>query len=185
MPIFQHGELVYRCPPLEEVREYCREQVDTLWEEIKRFDNPQSYYVDLSPKLWDVKYSLLCMLLQSTVLQKCGGRVAWAWFFAVSILSLLLSPEKEGTAVFLFLGYYPMIKPWLDRRKGSLLWKLQFFNAVIFVLYGLMISVIGAAEIVSSFAEMGKWMAAAAAGMGNLTFFLVDILLSRMKGMLQ
>ena len=59
VPIFQHGELVYRCPPLEEVREYCREQVETLWEEIKRFDNPQSYYVDLSPKLWDVKYSLL------------------------------------------------------------------------------------------------------------------------------
>ena len=128
---------------------------------------------------------ILCMLLQSTVLQKCGGRVAWAWFFAVSILSLLLSPEKEGAAVFLFLGFYPMIKPWLDRRKGSLLWKLLFFNAVIFVLYGLLISVIGAAEIVSSFAEMGKWMAAAAAGMGNLTFFLVDILLSRMKGMLQ
>ena len=47
---------------------------------------------------------ILCMLLQSTVLQKCGGRVAWAWFFAVSILSLLLSPEKEGAAVFLFLG---------------------------------------------------------------------------------
>ena len=128
---------------------------------------------------------ILCMLLQSIVLQKCGGRVAWAWFFAVSNLSLLLSPEKEGAAVFLFLGYYPMIKPWLDRRKGSLLWKLLFFNAVIFALYGLLISVIGAAEIVSSFAEMGKWMAAAAAGMGNLTFFLVDILLSRMKGMLQ
>ena len=59
VPIFQKGELVYRMPSLEEIRDYCREQVDTLWDEIKRFDNPQTYYVDLSQKLWDIKYGLL------------------------------------------------------------------------------------------------------------------------------
>ena len=59
VPIFKGGELVYKLPALEEIRTYCKEQVDTLWDEIKRFDNPQTYYVDLSQKLWDVKYGLL------------------------------------------------------------------------------------------------------------------------------
>ena len=59
MPIFRNGELVYRQPELREVQRYCQEQVDTLWDEVKRFDNPHEYYVDLSQKLWDVKQQLL------------------------------------------------------------------------------------------------------------------------------
>jgi len=59
VPIFINGELVYKCPTLQEVRAYCMEQVDTLWDEVKRFDNPHTYYVDLSQKLWDIKYNLL------------------------------------------------------------------------------------------------------------------------------
>ena len=59
VPIFQGGKLVYDLPKLEEIRTYCAQQVDTLWEEVKRFDNPQTYYVDLSKKLWDIKYDLL------------------------------------------------------------------------------------------------------------------------------
>ena len=59
VPIFVKGELVYELPTLDQVRTYCKEQVDTLWDEIKRFDNPQTYHVDLSQKLWDIKYGLL------------------------------------------------------------------------------------------------------------------------------
>ena len=59
VPIFLNGELVYECPTLEEIRTYCLQQVDTLWDEVKRFDNPQTYFVDLSQKLWDIKYGLL------------------------------------------------------------------------------------------------------------------------------
>ena len=59
VPIFKNGELVYKCPTLEEIRTYCLEQVDMLWDEVKRFDNPHTYYVDLSQKLWDIKYGLL------------------------------------------------------------------------------------------------------------------------------
>ena len=59
VPIFQNGKLVYQCPELSQVRQYCMEQVDTLWDEVKRFDNPHNYYVDLSQKLWDIKYGLL------------------------------------------------------------------------------------------------------------------------------
>ncbi len=59
VPIFQGGKLVYDVPTLEEVRGYCKAQVETLWDEVKRFDNPHDYYVDLSQKLWDMKYGLL------------------------------------------------------------------------------------------------------------------------------
>ena len=59
VPIFKNGELVYDCPNLQQIREYCMEQVGTLWDEVKRFDNPHNYYVDLSQKLWDIKYGLL------------------------------------------------------------------------------------------------------------------------------
>ena len=59
VPVFKDGKLVYKLPSLEEIRAYCLAQVDTLWDEVKRFDNPQTYFVDLSQKLWDIKYSLL------------------------------------------------------------------------------------------------------------------------------
>ena len=59
VPIFKNGELVYQIPTLDEVREYCKAQVETLWDEVKRFDNPHTYYVDLSQKLYDIKYALL------------------------------------------------------------------------------------------------------------------------------
>ena len=58
-PIFVKGELVYRRPTLQEIQDYCREQLDTLWEEVKRFDNPHTYYVDLSHNLWELKQRLL------------------------------------------------------------------------------------------------------------------------------
>ena len=57
--IFKDGELVYELPKLEDIRTYCREQVDTLWDEVKRFDNPHVYHLDLSQKLWDIKDRLL------------------------------------------------------------------------------------------------------------------------------
>ena len=59
VPIFKNGELVYELPNLEQIRTYCLQQVDSLWDEVKRFDNPHTYYVDLSQKLWDIKYGLL------------------------------------------------------------------------------------------------------------------------------
>ena len=59
VPVFQNGELVYDLPSLEEIRSYCAQQLDTLWDEVKRFENPHRYYVDLSQKLWDTRSTLL------------------------------------------------------------------------------------------------------------------------------
>lgn len=59
VPIFKSGECVYNLPTIGEIQEYCRNEVASLWDEVKRFENPHRYYVDLSKKLWDIKHSLL------------------------------------------------------------------------------------------------------------------------------
>ena len=57
--IFKDGECVYQTPSTAEIREYCDNQLNTLWDELKRFENPHKYYVDLSQKLWEIKNNLL------------------------------------------------------------------------------------------------------------------------------
>lgn len=57
--IFDKGVCIYESPTLKDIQSYCKEQVDTLWEEVKRFENPHKYYVDMSKPLWDMKAKLL------------------------------------------------------------------------------------------------------------------------------
>ncbi|MGH4123180.1 MAG: nicotinate phosphoribosyltransferase [Clostridium sp.] len=59
VPVFIKGECVYELPTIEEIRTYCKNQVDSIWEEVRRFSNPHKYYVDLSQELWLVKQELI------------------------------------------------------------------------------------------------------------------------------
>lgn len=59
VPIFEGGKKVYEEPSLKEIREYCMRQTDTLWDEVKRFENPHKYYVDLSKNLWAERNGLI------------------------------------------------------------------------------------------------------------------------------
>lgn len=59
VPIFKNGECIYKLPKLSDIQAYCAEQIELLWDEVKRFENPHTYYVDLSKKLWNVKQKLL------------------------------------------------------------------------------------------------------------------------------
>ena len=59
VPIFKNGELVYKLPSLKEIKTACAYNVSTLWPEVKRFDYPHQYYVDLSPKLMELKDNML------------------------------------------------------------------------------------------------------------------------------
>jgi len=59
LPVFKGGKRVYTTPPIAEIRDYCTRQVGLLWDEVKRFEYPHMYYVDLSRKLWDIKQGLL------------------------------------------------------------------------------------------------------------------------------
>ena len=62
VPIFEKGKCVYQSPALGDIKRYCKEQVDHLWDEVKRFEHPHRYYVDLSDKLWSIKRGLLAEL---------------------------------------------------------------------------------------------------------------------------
>lgn len=59
VPIFKSGELVYSMPSLKEIKEHCQREIEGMWEEVRRFNNPHNYYVDLSEKLWRLKQDML------------------------------------------------------------------------------------------------------------------------------
>ena len=59
VPIFKDGKLVYDIPTLADVRRHCEEEMDGMWDEVKRFNNPHNYYVDLSEKLWQIKHDMI------------------------------------------------------------------------------------------------------------------------------
>lgn len=57
--IFENGKLIYKSPDLKEIAKYSKEQLNTIWDEVKRLRNPQKYYVDISQKLYDLKNKML------------------------------------------------------------------------------------------------------------------------------
>ena len=59
VPIFKDGKQIYELPDIREIREHCRREIDFLWDEVLRFENPHDYYVDLSEKLWSIKNEML------------------------------------------------------------------------------------------------------------------------------
>ena len=125
---------------------------------------------------------MLCMMILKLVLSICGSRVGWAWYGAVALLSLLLAPDKEAAAVFVCLGYYPILKTKLDRLPLSILWKLALFNAAILFMYWLLGNLFGMTELTEEFREIGTVMTIVLLLLGNVTFFLLDIILGRSFG---
>lgn len=124
---------------------------------------------------------VICTLLLSVVLKRCGKRDAWAWYGAVSVLCLLMAPDKEAAAVFLFLGYYPIVKPVLDRKKCSWIWKGLLFNLSVLAMYWLLIVLLGMESTTDSFRGVGYAMLAVMLVMGNVTFFMLDRLLTQVR----
>ena len=122
---------------------------------------------------------MLCALILELVRRTCGNTVSWAWYGAVAVLSMLMAPDKEAAAVFCAIGYYPILKPGLDRSKGKWLWKALLFNGTILVMYWLLMHLFGMDQITAEVAEMGKILTVVMLFLGNITFFLLDRLLGR------
>lgn len=120
-----------------------------------------------------------CILICQFVRKLCGSRIAWAWYGAVSILALLLAPDKEAATVFLVLGYYPIIRPKLEAGKEKWLKKLLFFNVNILALYWVLLKIIGMEQLLADFDGMGASMYLVLLILGNVTFFMLDRLLNR------
>lgn len=122
---------------------------------------------------------MLCCMITKLVLSMCGKRIAWAWYGAVAILSVLMAPDKEAAAVFVFLGYYPIVKPWMDKLKLSWLWKGLLFNCAILLMCWLLIHILGLSEIANDYEEAGTVMTIVMLLLGNVTFFMLDLVLGR------
>ena len=125
---------------------------------------------------------MFTMLILRLICRLCGKRIGWAWYGCVALLALLLSPDKESAAVFLCMGYYPIIKIRLDRTRPSWLWKALFFNGVILLMYQVLIHLFGMQYLADEYAQLGMVLTVAMLLLGNLCFFMLDHVLSgRMK----
>ena len=124
---------------------------------------------------------VLCAILQYTVLCFCGRRIAWAWYGVVVMLSLLLGPDKEAAIVFVAVGCYPMLKSVFERCRFGVLLKLVFFNGSVVIAYLIMIHLLGMQEVATENMEFGVIGLAIIVILGNVTFFLLDRLLSIME----
>ena len=122
---------------------------------------------------------MLCMLILAFVSRMCGSRIGWAWYGAVAILSLIMAPDKEAAAVFAFLGFYPIVKPKLDRSRFSALRKAALFNGAILLMYALLIHLFGMADIAAEYRALGTVMTVLMLAVGNVIFFLLDRVLTR------
>lgn len=121
---------------------------------------------------------MLCMILCYVVSRICGKRIGWAWYGAVSFLACIFAPDKEAAAVFVFLGYYPIIKPWIEKFRFGIVLKLAYFNISTCAVYILLIRFLGMEQIMSEFMEFGCIGLAITLLLGNAVFLLSDMVLT-------
>ena len=126
---------------------------------------------------------MLCTVTACLVMHFCGLRLAWVWYVAVAFLSLLLCPDKEAAGVFLLLGYYPMVKPALERSRLRIIWKILLFNGAVALLYGFLLKLMGVEDLGDE--TLGIIGVVIMLMLGNLTFFLLDRVLSMIAGKLR
>ena len=128
---------------------------------------------------------MLAALPLVILLAELPKALCFGWYCIVSLLGVLLCPDKETAFVFVFLGWYPLAKPALDRlpKLPGLLCKLLLFDAATAALYALLILVFQLEALVREAQETGLVMLLAILFMGNLSFLLFDILLARLTGL--
>ena len=126
-----------------------------------------------------------CPLLASMtivpVLILCGEKTSWAFFAASAILSLLLAPDKEAAAIFLAVGYYPIVKPKFEKKRPAACaaGKFLLFNASILAAYALLLFVFKLDALLEEFSAMSAILLVGLLLGGNLIFWLDDKLLER------
>lgn len=127
-----------------------------------------------------------CPILASAVLvavrAECRIGYAWVCWAATAALGLLLGPDKEAAALYLFLGYYPLIKPRLDMlRPAAVQWlvKIGLAAAAVGGMYALLLYVLAMQQLVEELAGSAPWVLWSGVAMGAALFVVYDILLGR------
>lgn len=132
--------------------------------------------------------SIACPVLASLVLvpvyAESGKTWSVLWYLAVAVLSALLTPEKESAILFVFFGYYPMLRKrigHLRRHAWQWLLKLVYVNLTVLVAYALMIFVFQMEQIVAEFAEAQAYLLALMLLLANVSFVIYDRLIDRLE----
>lgn len=123
---------------------------------------------------------ILAMIVLLPVLEEYGAKLGWCAWVTVSILSLLQVTDRETAFVYVFFGWYPMVRPAVNKfptKLGRLGVKLIICNAVIALLYGAVLRVMG---LTADLLEGTKLMNYALLALGNAAFLLLDLVLGRM-----
>lgn len=126
---------------------------------------------------------ILAMLCSLPVLEEYGRRTALILYAAVSLLALLMAPDKEVALLYTFLGWYPALRPTIDRavpgRLPRLLLKLGLFAAAVSAMYALAIPVLGMSDLAREYTEAGRPMLALTVVLGCVVWLLFDTVLLR------
>ena len=130
-------------------------------------------------------YAMPCLagLLMVTVAVETGASWAFTLYAAVSILAIILTPDKEAMLMFvMFFGHYPVTKFWLEKIKFKpllVLLKLIVFNTCVVVAYMIIIFVFQMPDILTEFGDFGKYSVYIMLGLGNVLFFVYDFALTQ------
>lgn len=132
--------------------------------------------------------AITCPVMASLVLIpvycECGRKWGWSWYLAVGVLALLLVSDREASILFVFLGYYPMLKKYFERlplRWLKWLAKLLYVNAAILCAYTLMIYVFGLTALGEELKATGTVLLIATMLLANVSFVLYDVLIGRLE----
>ena len=127
---------------------------------------------------------MLASVVLMPVLVEQGERMAWLAYAAIALLSLILCGEKDAALVFLFLGYYPIVKfrhmEFVRSRAARVGLKLLLFNAAVCVMYGILFLTMGGEALMREMVENGWFLTALMLVMGNAAMLLYDWMLERL-----
>lgn len=132
--------------------------------------------------------AIACPVLASLVLIPVYAESGWkwglAWYLTVALLGMLLAPDKEAAVLFVFFGYYPMLRKWFGRlRSKTLKWavKLLYVNLAVAAAYALMIFVLRMEAVAQEYAQTQRILLIALLLLANLSFVIYDLLIGRLE----
>ena len=124
---------------------------------------------------------MFCFIIGAILLRIISKSGFVCWYLAVTILSLILSPDKEAAAVFAVFGLYPLFRRWFEKLPVKWLFKLIYFNLLTLLLYWFLLQVIGLEALVQEFSGVGTVMMHVMLLAGNLIFILADRILRNIE----
>lgn len=132
--------------------------------------------------------AIACPVLASLVLIPVYAENGWKWgllwYLTTALLGLLLTPDKEASILFVFFGYYPMLRRYFGRIRSAVLkWavKLVYVNLAVIAAYALMIFVFRMEAIVQEYAQTQRYILIALMLLANLSFVIYDLLIGRLE----